>query len=65
VGLINGVGNLGGFVAPNLRVWIVESFGTESAGLVMLGICPFIAAILLYATVGFDRKDERVRASQA
>ncbi len=54
VGLINGVGNLGGFVAPNLRVWVVETVGTESAGLLMLAAMPFLGALLLAGTRLFD-----------
>ena len=56
VGLINGVGNLGGFVAPNLRVWVVENFGTESAGLLMLAAMPFLGALLLAGTRLFDSR---------
>ena len=56
VGLINGVGNLGGFVAPNLRVWVVETFGTESAGLLMLAAMPFLGALLLAGTRLFDSR---------
>ena len=56
VGLINGVGNLGGFVAPNLRVWVVEAFGTESAGLLMLAAMPFLGALLLAGTRLFDSR---------
>lgn len=62
VGLINGVGNLGGFVAPNLRVWVVEHLGGESAGMVMLAICPLVAAALVLGTRLFDARDARARA---
>ncbi|MCQ9388204.1 MFS transporter [Brevibacterium sp. 50QC2O2] len=65
VGLINGVGNLGGFVAPNMRVWIVESTGSESMGLIVLGICPFIAAILCVGTAVFDKRDKNRRPQTA
>lgn len=57
IGLINGLGNLGGFIAPNLRVWVVGTFGTESAGLVMLACAPFLGAILVLGTRFFDRQD--------
>ncbi|MEE1650273.1 MFS transporter [Brachybacterium sp. J144] len=56
IGLINGIGNLGGFLAPNLRVWVVETFGTESAGLLMLAAMPLIGALLLAGTRLFDRR---------
>lgn len=56
VGLINGIGNLGGFLAPNLRVWTETTFGSPVAGLYMLGVCPFIAALLIMGTRMFDRE---------
>lgn len=62
VGLINGIGNLGGFVAPNMRVWVVEQTGSEAAGLMMLGVCPFIAAVLCICTVTFEKRDRRKKA---
>jgi MFS family permease len=59
IGLINGVGNLGGFVAPNLRVWVVDTFGTESAGLLMLAVMPLLGALFLAGTRLFDAHDRR------
>ncbi|MGP5056570.1 MFS transporter [Brachybacterium paraconglomeratum] len=59
IGLINGVGNLGGFVAPNLRVWVVGAFGTESAGLLMLAVMPLLGALFLAGTRLFDAHDRR------
>ena len=59
IGLINGVGNLGGFVAPNLRVWVVDVFGTESAGLLMLAVMPLLGALFLAGTRLFDAHDRR------
>jgi MFS family permease len=59
IGLINGVGNLGGFVAPNLRVWVVDTFGTESAGLLMLAVMPLLGALFLAGTRLFDVRDRR------
>ncbi|MFC0675899.1 MFS transporter [Brachybacterium hainanense] len=60
IGLINGLGNLGGFVAPNLRVWVVGAFGTEAAGLVMLALAPFLGALLIAGTRFFERRDREV-----
>ena len=57
VGLINGLGNLGGFLAPNLRAWIVEATGTESAGLLLLAGAPFLGALLIFGTKAFERRD--------
>lgn len=59
IGLINGVGNLGGFVAPSLRVWVVDTFGTESAGLLMLAVMPLLGALFLAGTRLFDAHDRR------
>jgi MFS family permease len=53
IGLINSLGNLGGFVAPILRTWVNETTGTETAGVYALGVLPFLAAIMLYATKRF------------
>jgi hypothetical protein len=45
IGLINAVGNLGGFVAPNLRAWL-DVVLTPGAGLIGLGIVNVIGACL-------------------
>ena len=37
IGLINAIGNLGGFAAPNLRAWLDAVFANHTAGL--LGLC--------------------------
>jgi len=37
IGLINAIGNLGGFAAPNLRAWLEAVFANQTAGL--LGLC--------------------------
>jgi len=44
IGLINAIGNLGGFVAPNLRVWLEIGFHSTSAGLIGLGVGAMIGA---------------------
>lgn len=52
-GLINAVGNLGGWLAPNLRTWATQSaFGTkaapnEAAGLVVLGCAGLLGVLLV------------------
>ena len=38
IGLINSIGNLGGFAAPNLRAWLDVFLNSHSAGLIGLGI---------------------------
>ncbi len=44
IGLINAIGNLGGFVAPNLRAWVDIGLNSHSAGMVGLGIMTLIGA---------------------
>ena len=44
IALINSIGNLGGFVAPNLRVWLEIGFHSTSAGLIGLGVGAMIGA---------------------
>ena len=50
--VINSIGNLGGFVAPNIKVMAEAHFGAN-AGLYTLASAPFIAAVLFL----FLRKD--------
>ncbi|SKC68745.1 MULTISPECIES: MFS transporter [Plantibacter] len=52
IGLINSLGNLGGFVAPIMRTGINESVPTDSGvwGVVSLGVFAFLAAAMLYCT---------------
>jgi MFS family permease len=38
IGLINSIGNLGGFAAPNLRAWLDIVFESHAAGLLGLGV---------------------------
>lgn len=64
VGLINGLGNLGGFIAPNLRSWMVTAFDSEAAGLVMLAIAPFVGALLVAGTALFERRESAGRAGR-
>jgi hypothetical protein len=44
IALINSIGNLGGFVAPNLRAGLEMGFHSSSAGLIGLGIGTAIGA---------------------
>lgn len=58
IGLINSLGNLGGFVAPIMRTGVNESIPTESGawGVVSLGVFAFVGAILMWATRFFSAK---------
>ncbi len=51
--IINSIGNLGGFVAPNIKVMAEAHFG-PNAGLYTLASAPFIAAVLFL----FLRRDK-------
>lgn len=58
IGLINSLGNLGGFVAPIMRTGVNEAVPTDSGawGVVSLGVFAFIGAILMWATRFFSAK---------
>ncbi|WP_211266649.1 MFS transporter [Halotalea alkalilenta] len=49
IALINSLGNLGGFIAPNARVWAEESFALSGAGLYLLSFTTLISAACLFA----------------
>ncbi len=55
IGLINSLGNLGGFVAPIMRTAINEAVPTDSGafGIVSLGILAFVAAVMIFCTKFF------------
>ena len=50
IGLINALGNLGGFVAPNVRTWAESAFHSNSAGLFILAGTTLIGALLIVGT---------------
>ncbi len=47
--LIGSVGNLGGFVAPNLKNWADQMWNNDIAGLTVLAIVGFIGVIFLFS----------------
>ncbi|MCM6761803.1 MFS transporter [Rathayibacter sp. ZW T2_19] len=55
IGLINSLGNLGGFVAPLMRNGFNEAIPTESGvwGVVSLGVFAFLAAAMMFSTKFF------------
>ncbi|KQO63116.1 MFS transporter [Curtobacterium sp. Leaf261] len=57
IGLINSLGNLGGFVAPLMRTAFNASAPTESGvwGVVSLGVFAFLAALMVFCTKFFHR----------
>lgn len=57
IGLINSVGNLGGFLAPNMRDYFKETVG-GNAGLYSLAVGAVFAAILFGLTAFFKKANE-------
>lgn len=53
-----GMGNLGGFIAPNLKVWADEYFASKSAGLYLLAGLTIVNAWLM--ATAKDRVDARL-----
>ncbi|MCQ9164502.1 MFS transporter [Arthrobacter sp. STN4] len=62
IGLINSLGNLGGFVAPILRTSINETFSSASGamGIYALGVLPFVAALMMWGTRRFKNKADQL-----
>ncbi|MGF3057053.1 MFS transporter [Microbacterium sp. YY-01] len=58
IGLINSLGNLGGFVAPIMRTSINEAVPTDSGawGVVSLGVFAFLGALMMWGTRFFGSK---------
>lgn len=62
IGLINSLGNLGGFLAPNMRDYFVEHVG-PNAGLYSLAVGAVVGAVL-FGLTAFFRKANNVEAGQ-
>jgi len=62
IGLINSLGNLGGFVAPIMRTSINETFASSSGamGIYALGVLPFVAALMMWGTRRFKNKADEL-----
>ena len=61
-GLINSLGNLGGFVGPYLVGWLRETSGSFAAGLILLSLaCLVTAGIALLAR--FEPGEQRSQGS--
>ena len=48
IALINALGALGGFFAPNVKAWADASFGNASAGLYVLAGTTLVGALLIF-----------------
>jgi len=57
IGLINSLGNLGGFIAPNLRNYFDETMG-GNAGLYSLAVGAIIGALLFASTALFKKANQ-------
>lgn len=51
IALISSVGNLGGFVAPNLKTWFEEFTDSSTAGIVLMGVMCLLAVVILLPTL--------------
>ena len=60
IGLINSLGNLGGFLAPNMRAYFDDHWGKPN-GLYSLALGAVLAAILFGSTALF-RKANQIEA---
>jgi len=47
IALINSLGNVGGFVAPNVKTWAEKFFESGSAGLYILAITTLLGSVLI------------------
>ncbi|TSJ63996.1 MFS transporter [Starkeya sp. 3C] len=65
IALINSLGNVGGFIAPNVKTWAEATFASTSAGLYLLAITTLIGAVLIFAlaAVGIGRETRAAKAS--
>ncbi|RRO16320.1 MFS transporter [Saccharopolyspora rhizosphaerae] len=62
IGLINSLGNLGGFVAPVAKTWVESTLHSDTAGLYLLALCGFGAAALFLT---LSRAEDPSRTPQA
>ncbi|MDR3562427.1 MAG: MFS transporter [Negativicutes bacterium] len=51
IAFINSIGNLGGFLAPNFRVWAEQYFHNPVAGIYVIGITAVFGSLLMWLTV--------------
>jgi ACS family tartrate transporter-like MFS transporter len=56
IALINALGNLGGIAGPSMLGWVKTTTGSFSDGLYFLGVCTFVAAIVVLISVRAPRQ---------
>lgn len=61
IALINSLANLGGFVAPTIRVWAENAFNSSVAGLYLLGAIALVGSIMILAVyrLGIGKPDRK------
>jgi MFS family permease len=68
IALINSLGNVGGFVAPNVKTWAEKAFASGSAGLYLLAATTLLGAVLILGVQGLGLRgrvaDERAENAQ-
>lgn len=58
IALVNALGALGGFVAPNVKTWAEAQFASSAAGLYLLATTTIIGAALILALPAFGLKQK-------
>ncbi|MCW8165560.1 MFS transporter [Verminephrobacter aporrectodeae subsp. tuberculatae] len=64
IALINSMGALGGFVAPNLRTWAEQAFASSGAGLNLLAGTTVVCALLFIGLHSGSGTGAKARASR-
>lgn len=64
IAMINALGALGGFVAPNIKVWADVHFRSQRAGLYVLAGVTLVGALLI-SFIGRGEPDQRLEARQS
>jgi D-galactonate transporter len=62
IGIVNSVGNLGGYIGPNVPIWVKRYSGDPSAALYAIAVILFIGALL---TLFFIPKSLGVRSASS
>jgi sugar phosphate permease len=63
IAVINALGALGGFVAPNIKVWADRYFGAPAAGLYVLAGFTLLAAALIALVKEQDRPRQKMQSN--
>jgi ACS family tartrate transporter-like MFS transporter len=64
IGLINSVGNLGGFIGPSMLGWSAEKLGSFRPGLLFLGISMAVSATIILQLGLGRRVDPRIETME-